>query len=92
MLSLQFKVAQEKASKSIKSTAASISSSIKTISQELFSKKPEVAVINNGYAQFLDRYEADMKQLEGVTKSLEESYQQTVDAWVIIIDFDFDFD
>ena len=73
---------QEKASKSIKSTAATISSSIKTISQEIFSKKTETAIINEGYAQFITRYESDMKQLEAVTKSLEESHQHTLNAWV----------
>ena len=84
MISLQFKLAQEKASKSIKSTAATISSSIKTISQEIFSKKTETAIINEGYAQFITRYESDMKQLEAVTKSLEESHQHTLNAWVWI--------
>ena len=90
MISLQFKVAQEKAAKSIKSTAATISSSIKSISQEIFSKKAETAIINEGYAQFITRYESDMKQLEAVTKSLEESHQHTLNAWVCSKWIDFE--
>lgn len=70
--------------KSIKSTVATISSTIKSISQDLLLKKPEPLVLNEGYPQFVTKYENDMKQLEKEMKQLEESYQQVVRDWVSI--------
>ena len=43
--------------KTIKSTAASISSSIKTISQDLFSRKIDPVVMNNGYLGMVREYQ-----------------------------------
>ena len=81
-ISLQFKLAQEKATKSIKSTTASLSSAIKSLSQDLLVKKAEPVVLNEGYTQFLARYESDMKHLESLVKELETSYQKVVNDWV----------
>jgi len=39
-------------------------------------------VVNEGYTQFLSRYESDMKHLEGIVKELETSYQKVVKGWV----------
>ena len=41
-------------------------------------KKVEPVVVNEGYTQFLSRYESDMKHLEGIVKELETSYQKVV--------------
>ena len=81
-ISLQFKLAQEKATKSIKSTAASLSSSIQKLSQDLFVKKTDPTVVNEGYSQFIKKYEEDMQHLEGLVRDLEASYQRTTSDWV----------
>ena len=80
-MSLQFKLAQEKTVKTIKSTAASISSSIKTISQDLFSRKIDPVVLNNGYKEFYARYEEDMKRLEESLKAMEIASSHITDEW-----------
>ena len=80
-LSLQFKLAQEKATKTIKSTAASISSSIKSISQELFSRKTDTVVLNEGYSQFVARYESDMAHIEKTVRELETNCQKILEDW-----------
>ena len=81
-LSLQFKLAQEKATKTIKSTAVSISSSIKSFSQDLFARKTDLAVLNEGYSQFVTRYENDMRQVDSAVKEMEGKYQKMLDDWV----------
>lgn len=67
--------------KTIKSTAASISSSIKTISQDLFSRKIDPVVLNNGYKEFYARYEEDMKRLEESLKAMEIASSHITDEW-----------
>ena len=68
--------------KSIKATASSISSTIKSISQDLLVKKPEPLVLNEGYSQFVKKYEEDMKRIDKTVRDLEVSYQQVVHDWV----------
>lgn len=80
-MSLQFKLAQEKTTKTIKSTASSISASIKSFSQDLFSRKIDPVVMNAGYKEFITRYEEDMKHIEESMKALASASTQVTEEW-----------
>ena len=80
-IALQMKLSEEKVSKSTNSTMAALAAAHPPAPVDLPPVLPPRS--DNGYGEFLARYQADMKHLDDQLAELTSRYQQASAEWVI---------
>lgn len=80
-IALQMKLSEEKVSKSTNRTMAALAAAHPPAPVDLPPVLPPRS--DNGYGEFLARYQADMKQLDDQLTALTSRYQQASAEWVI---------